>query len=144
MKRQILWSLLAVLAVAIASCAQAPVEGESLGRQIQVEGGSYTDVSPSDLQSMLEDKDFVLVNVHIPVEGDLPETDVSFPFDEVEANLDLLPEDKDAKIVLYCRSDRMSRIAAETLIGLGFTNLWNLDGGFNAWRAAGLPFEGVE
>jgi rhodanese-related sulfurtransferase len=35
----------------------------------------------------------------------------------------------------------MSRIAAETLVGLGYSNIWNLDGGFNAWRATGLPFE---
>ena len=35
----------------------------------------------------------------------------------------------------------MSRDAAETLAELGFTNLKNLDGGFNAWRDAGFPFE---
>ena len=39
----------------------------------------------------------------------------------------------------YCRSDRMSRIAAEAWAEAGYTNLYNLDGGFAAWKAAGYP-----
>jgi rhodanese-related sulfurtransferase len=100
----------------------------------------YTDISVAELSEMLEDKDFTMVNVHIPFEGDLPQTDLSIPYDEIDQHLDQLP-DKDAKIVLYCRSDRMSHIAAETLVQNGYTNVYNLDGGFVAWEAAGLPME---
>jgi rhodanese-related sulfurtransferase len=49
--------------------------------------------------------------------------------------------DKNAKIVLYCRSDRMSNTAAKTLVGLGYTNIYNLDGGMVDWEAAGLTIE---
>jgi rhodanese-related sulfurtransferase len=101
----------------------------------------YTDISVSELDEMLQDKDFTMVNVHIPFEGDLPHTDLSIPYNEIEQHLDLLP-DKDAPIVLYCRSDRMSHIAAETLVRNGYTNVFNLDGGFVAWEAAGLPMAG--
>jgi rhodanese-related sulfurtransferase len=31
----------------------------------------------------------------------------------------------------------MSTLAAETLVKLGFTNIWNLDGGMQAWEQAG-------
>lgn len=123
----------------LAACA--PNTGGGLGRRVEVDGGYYVDVSPAELQQMLDSKDFVFVNVHIPDKGDIPGTDTSIAFDQIEANLNQLPAERDAKILLYCRSDRMSRIAAETLVGLGFSNIWNLDGGFNAWRSVGLPFE---
>lgn len=114
---------------------------EVVGKQIPVSGGSYTDVFVTELQTMLANKDFTFVNVHIPFEGDIANTDLSIAYNEIEQNLGQLPADKDAKIVLYCRSDRMSRIAAETLVSLDYTNVWNLDGGMVAWEQAGLPLE---
>jgi rhodanese-related sulfurtransferase len=114
---------------------------EVVGKQVAVDGGgSYTDVSVAELQTMLANKDFTFINVHIPFEGNIANTDLSIPYDQVAQNLDKIP-DKNAKIVLYCRSDRMSNIAAKELVSLGYTNLWNLDGGMVAWEAAGLPIE---
>jgi rhodanese-related sulfurtransferase len=112
-----------------------------LGKQIEVGNGAYTEISVDELRSMLENKDFVLVNVHIPFEGDIPDTDVSIQFDQIAENLDKLPADKDAKIVLYCRSDRMSTISSETMVSLGYTNIYNLDGGMVDWEKAGLDLE---
>jgi len=131
--------------ILLAACGSAPSTTTSeptLGEIVKVDGGSYMDISPEELYPLLENKDFPLINVHIPFEGDLPYTDLSIPYDEIDQNLDMLPADKDAKIMLYCRSDRMSRIAAETLVGLGYTNIWNLDGGMVAWEQAGYPIEG--
>jgi rhodanese-related sulfurtransferase len=130
-----------MLLTACTSVATPQAAAEVVGKQIMVDGGgSYTDVSVAELQTMLANKDFTFINVHIPFEGNIAGTDLSIPYDQVAQNLDKLP-DKDAKIVLYCRSDRMSNIAAEELVGLGYTNLWNLDGGMVAWEAAGLPIE---
>jgi rhodanese-related sulfurtransferase len=93
------------------------------------------------LQAMLINKDFTFVNVHIPFEGNIAKTDKSIPYDQINQNLDKLPTDKNAKIVLYCRSGRMSEIAAVTLVGLGYTNIWNLSGGMVAWERAGLKID---
>ncbi len=131
----------AILLAACSGSTAPAATSEVVGKKISVSGGEYTDVSVAELQTMLENKDFAFVNTHIPFEGDIPNTDLTIPFDEIDQNLDQLPADKDAKIVLYCRSDRMSGIAAETLVELGYTNIWNLDGGFNDWEAAGLPLE---
>lgn len=121
--------------------AGAVQQEEVAGEKVKVTGGAYTDVDVAELQSMLANKDFAFVNVHIPFEGDIANTDLSIPYDQIEQNLSLLPPEKDAKIVLYCRSGRMSSIAAETLVGLGYTNVYNLDGGMVAWESAGLPLE---
>jgi rhodanese-related sulfurtransferase len=138
--------ILIVGSLLLAACQSASTPtgsvSEKVGTQVEVEGGTYTNISVSELQSMLENKDFTFVNVHIPFEGDIPNTDLSIPFNEIEQNLDQLASDKDAKIVLYCRSDRMSTIAAEDLVNLGYTNVWNLTGGMVAWEQAGLPLEG--
>jgi rhodanese-related sulfurtransferase len=140
MKRIFVFALiLGSILLAACSSTPTPISGEVVGEKVPVAGGEYTNVTVDELETMLESKDFVFVNVHIPFEGDIPNTDLSIPFNEIDQNLDQLPEDKDAKIVLYCRSDSMSNTASETLVALGYTNVWNLDGGFNAWKAAGLP-----
>lgn len=97
----------------------------------------YTDISVEQLKSALADKDFTLINVHIPYEGELPQTDAFIPYNEIEANLSQLPTAKDARIVLYCRSGRMSTEAAPLLVKLGYTHVAEVDGGMQAWQAAG-------
>ena len=99
----------------------------------------YSEISVSQLVQLLEEKNFLLVNVHVPYEGELPNTDLFIPFNRIgeEENLKKLP-DKEAPIVLYCRSGSMSTEAAEKLTELGYKNILELDGGFNAWKKAGL------
>jgi phage shock protein E len=123
-----------------ANPTNSPLIGE-VGKVVKVDGGAYTDLSVSGLKSLLEKKEFLLVNVHIPFEGNLPNTDLSIPYDTIGQNLEKLPGDKNAKIVLYCRSGSMSTMAAKELVKLGYTNIFNLDGGMAAWEKAGQPIE---
>lgn len=101
---------------------------------------SYTDVTPQQLNAMLQTKDFFFVNTHIPYEGEIAGTDALIPYDDLDAYRGY-PAEKDARIVLYCRSGRMSAIAAEELARRGYTNLYNLAGGMAAWAQAGHPLE---
>ena len=121
---------LVLVSAILVGCASAGGSGS------QSEGAGYQDISVEQLAAMLDDKDFVLVNVHIPYEGEIPHTDLFIPFDEIENHLDELPA-KDARIVLYCRSGSMSTTAAEMLASLGYSNVMEVDGGMRAWQAAG-------
>ena len=129
------------LAIFLVGC-QAQTS-DSIG-QVSASGGTYKNVSPAELNTMLANKDFVFVNVHIPFEGDIAGTDLSIPFDQITepANLAQLPSDKNAKIVLYCRSGRMSEIASNALVALGYTQVWNLAGGMLQWEQQGFEILG--
>jgi rhodanese-related sulfurtransferase len=126
----------------LSACSQKASHAtvEVYGQQVFTSGGSYTNMSASEFQTMLLNKDYSLVNVHIPFEGDISKTDLSIPYDQIADHLGRLP-DKQSKIVLYCRSGYMSAIAAETLVSLGYTNIWNLSGGMVDWEQAGLKID---
>lgn len=134
---------IALVLAALASACSAPTSpSTSVDDTVRVPvdgGGSYTDVTPARLNTMLAARDFVLVNVHVPYEDEIDGTDLFIAYDQVAAHLDQLPSDRGAKIVLYCRSGSMSAIAARELVAAGYTDVWNLDGGMNAWQAQGYP-----
>src|SRR3990167_10348171 len=105
--------------------------------QTRVLKTDYKNITSTQLKEMFEDKNFFLVNVHIPYEGEIEKTDAFIPYDEIEKNLDKLPKNKNAKIVLYCRTGRMSAIAAQKLIELGYTNVYNHLFGMHDWQSKG-------
>jgi len=135
--KKLIFILLA--AVVLAGCQSKPVTGET----VTAAGGAYQNATPDELNTMLKNKDFVFINVHIPFAGNIADTDLSIPYDQITApeQFSQLPADKNAKIVLYCRSGRMSAIAAEELVSLGYTNIWNLTGGMVDWEQAGFEIE---
>ena len=137
-------SLLAVLAACggddgNSGDAAATQAAGNVGRTINVVGGSFIRVTPPELQRMLENKDFPLINVHIPYEGEIEGTDSHIAYTEILQRLSELPPDKNAKVVIYCRSGNMSTQAAQDLIKAGYTNVYELGGGMIAWEGAGLP-----
>lgn len=113
------------------------IQSKNLSSSQQSELENYTNIESRQLADMFNNKDFLLINVHIPYDGEIARTDAFIPFDEIGNKLNELPENKDAKIVLYCRSGMMSESAAQTLSEKGYTNLYNLKGGMNAWTSAG-------
>src|SRR3989338_7982260 len=98
---------------------------------------NFTTLTSEKLFTMLSQKDFFFVNVHIPYEGEIKNTDAFIPYDRIADNLEKLPKDKDAKIVLYCKSGRMSEIVARELTQLGYMQITHLSGGMIDWKKNG-------
>ena len=101
-------------------------------------------ISPKELAIQLQNKnanpaqsEFTLINVHTPYEGEIEKTDTFIAYDQIVANSSSLPKNKNAPIILYCRSGRMSGEALETMKKLGYTNVRHLTGGMDAWKKIG-------
>ena len=134
-------ALIFVAAIALSAFAPpaptAPAGSLFSGPVAQATRASWTDVSADQLAAMLEQHDFTLLNVKTPYIGEIAGTDLYIPYDQLAGRTSELPIDKNAKIVVYCRSGAESAMAVQTLLGLGYTNVYNLDGGMNAWVASG-------
>ena len=96
-------------------------------------------LTAAQLATMLTKKDFFLVNVHIPYEGEIANTDAFIDYDTIADHLDKLPKDKNSSIVLYCRGGGMSDIASKALVHLGYSQVSDLVGGMDGWKDAGFP-----
>jgi rhodanese-related sulfurtransferase len=109
------------------------------GTVVQARGGHWTDITPDTLATMMGSKDLTLLNVKTPYIGEIEGTDLYIPYDQLVARASELPADRSARIVVYCRTGAESAIASQTLIDLGYTDIWDLDGGMSAWAASGRP-----
>lgn len=83
---------------------------------------------------------FVL-DVHIPEQNHIPGTDAFIPYNDLNSRLDELPENKDTPIAIYCRSGSMSRTASQELVDLGYTQVYDLIGGINAYKESNVSVE---
>ena len=94
--------------------------------------------------SQSKQKGFVLVDVRSRDEhmsGFIPGTDFNIDFREMQGRHQELQAKLDQHIVVYCQSGHRSNIAAETLMGLGYQHVYNVEGSMNAWTEAGYPIE---
>jgi len=99
----------------------------------------YKNISEGQFVTIMDQKDFVLINVHIPYGGEIPKTDLLIPFNAIEQQRSDLPKDKDTKIVVYCRTGPMADVAAEKMVRMGYTRVIHFKGGMNAWKKTGRP-----
>lgn len=135
-----------VSALLTSGCAVAD-SGSSVG----VPPGSAGPAPPARAAGLLDPDGFaaaiaepgrVVINVHVPFEGAIAGTDLTIAFDQIRRDVAKLPTDLQSPIAIYCRSGRMSAVAARTLAELGYTNVVELEGGMNSWVASGRVLVG--
>jgi rhodanese-related sulfurtransferase len=112
--------------------------------------GRIHEISPAELRAWSA-HDFALIDVREPEEyvaGHLPGA-INLPRGVLEFRIETHPAlagaanpacaDRARPLVAYCLSGGRSALAADSLQQLGFGKVRSLAGGFEAWRAAGLP-----
>ena len=99
-------------------------------------GATYEQISGSEAKALMDSESgYIIIDArtqkeydegHIPGAILIPEYEIA---DRAEKEL----PDKDQLILVYCRSGRRSKIAAEELVKLGYTNVKEF-GGINDWE----------
>ncbi len=134
--------IMMVLATALTACSPSTTPVSEISSDATAvttpSTGRYQTLTIDEFASIVanESDQYTIVNVHIAYEGEVAETDLSIPYNDIEALTRALP-DPNAPIILYCRSGRMSAEAGRALIDLGYTQLWDVPGGMIAWESSG-------
>ena len=95
-------------------------------------------VGSSEFSILAKDEKNFLLDVHIPEQTHIPGTDTFIPYNEILQNSDKLPKDKSTPILVYCRTGTMSKEASREIAGLGYTNVYDLDGGINIYKESNV------
>ena len=91
-------------------------------------------VSPQKFAELAKDKNAFILDVHTPEQTHIPNTTAFIPYNQIQQNIDKLPADKSTPILVYCRSGSMSEKASKEIADFGYTNVYDLEGGTNAYK----------
>lgn len=139
--------LLLVLVLAVSACGGDDKPKEEDNGSSSAAPSTYVTLDVKTAFEQLETQsDAVIVDVRNPDEWALtgvPPNASLIPLPEFEARAPgELPKDK--PIYVICNSGNRSRVASEALIRLGYEQVYNIDGGIQAWLQADLPVERYE
>lgn len=101
----------------------------------------FTRVTPSEAKQMLDSGNTELIDVREP--GEYAEYHAVgaklIPLNSVYGRKDELADDKD--LLFICKMGQRSALACEYAAAAGKGRLFNIEGGTDGWRDAGLPTE---
>lgn len=100
-------------------------------------------IDAATVKEWMEAREAILVDVREAEEYDFEHVPgaVLLPLSFLDG--DDFPPLTDKKVVFMCAVGKRSAAAAKQIQQAGFTNLYNLEGGLNAWRDAGLTTQGA-
>lgn len=143
MRKRVL-ALLGVLASpVVVSCGGEPDILISNGAEVAQPAAEVELLDAKSAQSFLDESNPIVIDVRTQEEFDVGYIagatliDMSSPgFIDAISSLD-----RSATYFVYCRSGNRSASATKSMIDIGFTSVYELDGGILAWSAAGNPVE---
>ena len=119
MKKLILFLLAMML---LTACGQDKENSQEAG---------YVNITAEQAKEIMDSQeDYIILDVRTQDEFDesrIPGA-ILIPHDEITEKAEDLLTNKDQLILVYCRSGRRSKIAAEALVKLGYTNIKEFGG----------------
>jgi rhodanese-related sulfurtransferase len=104
--------------------------GPAEARSAQANGATLIDIRPDNQ---------IATEGMIPGALIIPRNVLEWRLDPDSAHRHAHAPDPEASVIVVCNEGYQSSLVAATLQELGFSRATDLDGGFRAWRAAGLP-----
>lgn len=137
MLKRIILLLLSILIVMLAliGCSNNKEENIKAGEK-QMINNSYEQISQEEAKAIMDNEsNYIIVDAREQNEfdeGHIKDA-IVIPYTEIEAKAkDMLPN-KEQLILVYCRSGRRSKIAAQSLADMGYTNVKEF-GGIIDWQ----------
>ena len=92
---------------------------------------TYMNITAEEAKTIMDSEEgYIILDVREQDEydaGHIPGA-ILIPYTQIEAKASEMLADKDQLILVYCRSGRRSKIAAEALVELGYTNIKEFGG----------------
>lgn len=98
------------------------------------DNGGYETITENTANELISNNNVVIIDVR-----NIDEYNTGHIKDAINipvSKIDEVSYDKDQYIIVYCASGMRSSNAAQVLVDLGYTNVYNLDGGLINWGAA--------
>ena len=127
------WTILLTALLFLTGCAQNTESAqESEGTQEAV----YMNITQEEAKNIMDTQEgYIILDTRAQDEydeGHIPGA-IVIPHDEILEKAEEILTDKDQLILVYCRSGRRSKLAAEDLVALGYTNIKEF-GGIIDWQ----------
>ena len=136
MSKKIILLALAIITVAtvFAGCTQKTNTEQTEATQVNI--GTYYQISQDEAKRIMdEESDYIIVDAREQSEYDEGHIKgaIVIPYTEIEQKAEELLPNKTQLILVYCRSGRRSKIAAQSLANMGYKNVKEF-GGIIDWQ----------
>ena len=136
MSKKIILLALAIITVAtvFAGCTQKTGNEQTDATQVNI--GTYYQIPQDEAKRIMdEESDYIIVDAREQSEYDEGHIKgaIVIPYTEIEQKAEEMLPDKEQLILVYCRSGRRSKIAAQSLANMGYTNVKEF-GGIIDWQ----------
>ena len=136
MSKKIILLALAIITVAtvFAGCTQKTNTEQTEATQVNI--GTYYQIPRDEAKRIMdEESDYIIVDAREQSEYDEGHIKgaIVIPYTEIEQKAEEMLPDKEQLILVYCRSGRRSKIAAQSLANMGYTNVKEF-GGIIDWQ----------
>lgn len=125
--KRLLLILLILLCILLTACGNDTNKAETN----EGDNAMYEQITAEAAKKIMDsNQDFIILDVREQDEfdaGHIPDA-ILLPYTEIESKAEDILPDKDKQILVYCRSGRRSKIAAEALARLGYANVKEFGG----------------